>query len=108
MLLRNRSGMYGELVELAHRDPVLSKLFPHSGHTFVLLADEFSSQAAATPVFFVTDGLYRIYRRRNDASRERDTADEVEQEVEFEGDARATIEYLSRQLGPNRASDTHS
>jgi hypothetical protein len=98
ILLRDGSGLYGELIGLARKDPVLGTLFPHAGHRFVLAEDEFSSDELAG-VFFVADGRYRIYRRGAGAQAEGGTDQEVVPEVEFEGDAGAIIGYLSGRLG---------
>jgi hypothetical protein len=98
ILLRNGPGsLYGELIELASRDPFLGKLFPYAGHRFVLHEDEFSS-GELVGVFFVTDGRYRIYRRGPVASTAENAEGDVVAEIEFEGGASAIVEYLSERL----------
>jgi hypothetical protein len=83
-LLNGPGEAYRELVEIASRDSVLSKLFPQLGHRFVLSRSEYSEDVLAS-IFLVRPGWFVIFRRNGEG-------------VEFEGDAQAMVSYLSNRL----------
>lgn len=73
-----------ELVVLASRNEVLRDLFPHVGHRFALSENE-NSKDVLVSVFPVRDDWYRIYGHGED-------------DVEFEGNAAETVDYLVNRL----------
>ncbi|MEV6109359.1 hypothetical protein AB0M28_32310 [Streptomyces sp. NPDC051940] len=83
-LADEKSSVYTELIRVAAEDPVLSRLFPRLGHKFVLFADEDAESPIAT-VFALGGHRYRIYSS-------------AEGEIEFEGQATATVAYLVRRM----------
>lgn len=84
-LLDGADEAYGELIELASRDSVLSRLFPQIGHRLALFQTEYSSDALSS-IFIIRPGRFVIYRKGG-------------KDVEFEGGAREMVSYLSDKLG---------